>query len=157
DYDMDPRIVEDPSYAPSMVEALESLPTVSLVLDRDDLFGPTGIYQNPTQGGRGWERPGSVELLFPDGRREGFQIDAGVRISGNRSRNPANSQKHGFRLAFRGEYGAPKLRHRLFDDSPVERFDTIVLRPNAFDSWVSVDASQRQTAQYIRDQWVREA
>ena len=42
-----------------------------------DLFDPTrGIYANAAQEGRSWERPMSLELVFPDGRN-GFQIDGG--------------------------------------------------------------------------------
>jgi len=155
-YDMNPAIVDDPDFADSMVDSLLSLQSVSVVLPFDSLIGPSGIYSNPQNSGRGWERASSLELLRADGRG-GFQVDAGVRITGNRSRGPGNSPKHGLRFIFRGEYGATKLRYKLFEDSPVERFDTISVKPNAFDSWVSVDSSQRQGATYIRDHWVRDA
>ena len=41
----------------------------------DDVFGASrGIYANPTARDPGWERPCSLELMFPDGRA-GFQVD----------------------------------------------------------------------------------
>lgn len=156
DYAMDPEIVENPRYSDSMVDSLLAIPTLSLAMDVASLFGPSGLYDHPRSSGRAWERPASAELIRPDGR-DGFQIDAGLRIMGNRSRDPAASPKHGLRLIFRREYGARKLEFPLFSDSPVERFDTLALRPNAFDSWVSPDSGQRRGAQYVRDQWVRNA
>ncbi len=156
DYAMDPRIVGDPEYAADWETALFDLDTLSVVLDPDDLFGPNGIYENPTQSGSAWERAASLEILSASGERD-LQIDCGARITGNRSRSPANSPKHGIRLIFRGSYGATKLEYPLFPGSPVERFDTIAIRPNAFDSWVSDNSSQRTGATYIRDEWVRSA
>ncbi len=156
DYDMDSEIVDHPAHAGRMVDALRSLPAISLVLDPDHFLGPQGIYQNPRSSGPAWERPISSELIHTDGRA-GFQIDSGVRITGNRSRSPANSPKHGLRLIFRSQYGAAKLEYPLFPDSPVERFDTLSIKPNAFDSWVSDNSSQRQGATYLRDQHLRDA
>ena len=156
DYAMDPDIVDAPDLAASMEDAVRALPAFSIVMEHDDFFGFSGIYTNPTRSGRAWERLASAELIHADGRA-GFQIDAGVRVTGNRSRSPGSSPKHGLRLIFRGEYGAPKLEYGLFTDSAVERFDTIVIKPNAFDSWVSDSSSQRRGAQYLRDQHLRDA
>ena len=156
DYAMDPEIVDHAAFRDSMVDSLLALPSASIVLPFESIFGPEGIYQNPLSSGRAWERAASLELIDPNDPEAGFQIDAGVRITGNRSRGPANSPKHGFRFIFRGDYGAAKLEYPLFDGSQVDRFDTIVIKPNAFDSWVSDNSGQRQGAQYIRDPFVRE-
>jgi hypothetical protein len=161
DYDMDPRIVDDPRYAGEIDAALLALPAVSVVMPLASLFGPAGIYENPLNSGRSWERRASLEVIFPGGRgpdgSAGLQVDAGARISGNRSRHPANSPKHGLRFAFRGDYGASRLEARLLPDSPAASFDTLVFKPHAFDSWVSDDAGQRRGAQYQRDQFVRDS
>ncbi len=48
DYEMDPEVVDDPQYHDLMVPALMALPTLSVVMNVDDLFGPTrGIYTHP--------------------------------------------------------------------------------------------------------------
>ncbi|MEZ4641202.1 MAG: FN3 associated domain-containing protein [Chloroflexota bacterium] len=126
DYDMDPEIVTSATYAPVITDALLALPTLSIAMDVDDLFGSSaGIYTHPLQDGPTWERPSSVELIFPDGQ-PGFQINAGIRIFGGASRTPSNSPKHSFRLLFKADYGPTKLTFPLFDDSATDEFDTLV-------------------------------
>ena len=71
-------------------EALLSLPSLSITTDIENLFDPfTGIYANPLESGREYERPASVELINPDGT-EGFQVNAGIRIRGGFSRRDSN-------------------------------------------------------------------
>ncbi len=153
DYEMDPQIVDDREAA--IRDALVSLPTLSIVFDVDDVFGPGGIYSNPQGGGVAWERPCSTELIFPDGR-EGFAIDCGLRIFGGASRRPDRSPKHSLRLLFKGIYGPTKLRFPLFADSTVTEFDTISLRGNYNNSWIHWDSGQRRRAMMIRDQWAKD-
>lgn len=108
--------------------ALLALPSLSIVTDRNHIFDQkTGIHVKPEGRGREWERPVSVELIDPEGREEGFQIDAGIRIRGGHSRSAA-CQKHAYRLYFRKEYGAGELAYPLFGDEGVARFDDIDLR-----------------------------
>ena len=132
DYEMDPDIVNDPRFA-TLADDLKSLPTVSFVGSVDDLFGPEGIIENPTQLGREWEREVSVELLNPDGS-DGFQEDAGLRIQGAGSRARSFSKK-GFQLFFRGEYGANQLEFPFFGEARADTIDRIAFRGNFFDSW----------------------
>ncbi|NQT89149.1 CotH kinase family protein, partial [bacterium] len=155
DYEMDPEIVDDPSYGPQMLEALTSIPSMSIVMDMDDFLGPDGIYSNPTSSGLAWERPCSVEYFDADGGDE-FQLNCGIRIQGGASRNPSKSPKHSLRLLFKSDYGPTKLEFPLFEDSPVERFDTIVLRARFNLSWIHWDSDQRQKAQLARDQFLRD-
>ncbi|MFT5110564.1 MAG: hypothetical protein ACI9UA_006220, partial [Pseudoalteromonas tetraodonis] len=126
---------------PEIASSLESIPTVSLVTDFDNLVGSTsGIYVNAQNRGRGWERPVSAELIYPegyvdpDGNTDGFQIDAGLRIRGGFSRNP-QFFKHGFRLFFRGEYGDSKLRFPLFGTEGTDDFDKVDLRSSSNYDW----------------------
>jgi hypothetical protein len=101
-------------YAATIKNDLLAIPTMSLVMDLDDMFGPTGIYSNPTASGAAWERPVSVELINPDGT-PGFQIVAGIRMQGGAFRSPGLSRKHSMRLLFKGEYeGNTKLEYPLF-------------------------------------------
>jgi len=111
------------------VEAsLLALPSLSVVTDRKHFFDKkTGIHVKPQGRGREWERPVSVELIDPEGREEGFQVDAGIRIRGGHSRAP-QCQKHAYRLYFRKEYGTGELAYPLFGDEGVNRFDDIDLR-----------------------------
>ena len=88
DYEMDPEIVTNVVYRGLMAEALRALPVLSVVGSSNDLFGPvTGIYTHPTSRGPTWEKPCSVELILTNGA-PGFQVNAGLQIQGNASRDP---------------------------------------------------------------------
>jgi len=148
DYEMDPYVVNHPNYKDEIKQDLLSLPTMSLVMDVDDLFGPQGIYSNPWSSGPAWERPGSIELIYPDGR-VGFQVNCGVRIYGGVGRR---EPKKTLRLLFKRAYGPTKLNYPLFGDDATDRFDTIILRAGFNNSWHGV---YNQGPQYIRDEWIR--
>lgn len=156
DYAMDPRITQHSIYGPRLPGALAALPVVSIAA------GAAGmdIYATPQDRGRAAERLASVELFFPDGSAEGFQVNAGLRIQGGAGRWEF-MPKHSFRLFFRSEYGASRLHYRLFPDSPVEEFDTLILRAGADESFAGHPAvagddnlDLRRTT-YGRDQWLR--
>ncbi|MCA9263336.1 MAG: lamin tail domain-containing protein [Planctomycetales bacterium] len=136
DYGMDPDVVGpndafDGVYAVSIAEDLKALPTLSLVLDANDMFGSSGIYSNIGGTGQAWERPVSAELIYPDGTA-GFQINAGIRAHGGASRSL--SRKNSLRLLFKEQYGPTKLNYPLFGDG-VDSFDTVVLRAHFNDGW----------------------
>ena len=156
DYVMDPRIVDSPLYGPRMKAALLSHPTVSVVMDRADLFDPqTGIYANSQKVGPDWERPASAEFInFPD--EANTHVNAGIRVYGNASRSPTRP-KHNLRLIFRSEYGASKLEFPAFPSSDVQRFNGYMMRGQNGDSWIHPSAGQRTDATYIRDQAARDA
>ncbi|HYV30917.1 MAG TPA: CotH kinase family protein, partial [Candidatus Binatia bacterium] len=103
-----------------------------------------------------WERPGSVELIFPDGRT-GFQVDCGVRIQGGWNRRPEESPKHAFRLAFRRKYGSAKLKFRLFERAGTEEFDGLILRAGCNNTWLHWSSQERSRGDYVRDQWMRDS
>ena len=155
-YQMDARIVDDPVYRDKMRDAFKSLPVVSVVCRREDMFGPRGLYLNTTQRGDEWEKPCSVEMILPGGNTA-FQIDCGIRIQGNVNRIPNRSPKHAFRLLFRERYGAAKLQYRLFPDSPMKKFDTLVLRADYNNSWIHWDPQARPRAQRTRDAWMKDS
>ncbi|MEZ6115365.1 MAG: hypothetical protein R3C28_02150 [Pirellulaceae bacterium] len=63
------------SFGTSITDSFLSLPTLAINLDTEDLFAADrGIYANPTDDGRDWERIASVELLHPSGRTA-LQVD----------------------------------------------------------------------------------
>ena len=149
DYGMNQAIVQDPAYRNEIIVGLQSIPTMSIVMDTEDLFGPEGIYVQLRRG-RDSERPTSVEIIDPAGG-DAYQVDAGIRIHGNDSRDPYKTRKYSFRLAFRDEYGAKKLTYPLFPDAPVDRFDNIVLRAGLTgrDPTFMRDAFGRATARHM--------
>ena len=110
---------------------------------------------NSESRGAHWERESSVELITPDGTSH--QIDAGLRIQGGASRSPNTTPKHSFSLRFRDRYGAGRLESPLFENSPVESFESLSLRGGSNNSWTSNNAVDRRHAQSIRDQWVRDS
>ena len=131
-----------------LIAALMSAPSLSLVLPLDSLFdGNRGIFANPEKKGREWERPVSVELIYPPdfsdeiglnsrhGNQDGFSVNAGVRLRGGATgRHPLNP-KRSLRLYFRGSYGPKNLKYALFGDEGVHEFDKIDLRAETNYSW----------------------
>ncbi|MHC4640875.1 MAG: lamin tail domain-containing protein, partial [Planctomycetota bacterium] len=180
EYGMDFGIVNDPVWGPQLKSALLAIPTMSIVTDLDNLFNPSiGIYVNAGAHGYTWERPTSLELIYPPNpqgpgypdlvqvpvsgggtglglpadMRGGFQIDAGIRIRGGYSRSDGNP-KHAFRLFFRNEYGAGKLRYPLFGDEGVDGFDKVDLRTAQNYSWSYANDS---TNTMCREVWARDS
>src|SRR3954468_16173400 len=117
DYEMDPAVALAPEYRDRLKSALLSLPTVSVSLAADDLFGSSrGIYLHSMERGDAWERPCSAEMILSNGATA-FQVQCGLRIQGNYNRIPQKSPKHSFRLVFREKYGPGKLQYPIFPDS----------------------------------------
>jgi CotH kinase protein/Lamin Tail Domain/Chitobiase/beta-hexosaminidase C-terminal domain len=152
-YGMDPEIVNSPTYRNELRQALAALPSFVIVTDLKNLFDPaTGIYANPGNDGRDWERPASLELVNPDGQ-DGFQVNCGLRIRGGFSRSTGNP-KHALRFFFRDEYGTPKLRYPLFGNDGADTFDNLDLRTFQNYSW-SFQGDGRGV--FIRDQFNRDS
>jgi hypothetical protein len=156
DYEMDPEITNHPAYREDLVKGLRAIPAVSIVLSSSALFDPiTGIYSNPMKSGDEWERPASVEFLdAQNGSR--FEIDCGLRIQGGWNRRPEESPKHAFRLAFRKQYGAGKLKFALFEDPGTKEFNGLILRAGCNNTWLHWNGAERRQGEYIRDQWMRD-
>lgn len=132
---MDTKVVYHEDYYDQIQSALLDIPTFSIVTDNANLFDKRkGIYVNAL-GNRGeeWERPASIELIYPDGTK-GFQIDAGIRIRGGYSRNGWFA-KHGFRVFFSSKYGESNLNYPLFGEEGTDKFDKIDLRCSQNYSW----------------------
>ena len=157
DYEMDPEVVtNNPKY---VKEALQALPTLSIAISIDDMFGPVnGIYTHPeppTSERYLWERPCSAEFILTNGQT-GFNIDCGIRIQGNASRTPIKTPKHPFRLLFKGAYGPGRLDYPVYADSPVQSLNTLVLRADFNNSWVHWDGTQRLRGSKVRDAWTKD-
>lgn len=160
DYNMDPNIVNDRRF-PDLTDDLKSLPTLSVSLPADDMWGSNGIYANPRESGAAWERACSVEYILPDGS-SGFQQDAGIRIQGAGSRFRDRGKKS-LRIAFRSQYGKSKLDYRLFNNRAADQLDNIVLRGAYFDSWTvhtsgsGTEGIGRRNALLMRDEFGRQS
>ena len=72
DYGMDPELTSDRTYAKCITDAFYTIPALSIVTDKNNLFNKTydeqtgGIYiytGTSDSDGRGWERAASVELM----------------------------------------------------------------------------------------------
>ena len=162
-YGMDSDIVNSANSAIGGVQevkdALSAIPSISISLKQDDFSGSSGIFSNPGNRGIAWERPASVELIFPtgyvdpDGNLEGFQVDAGLRVRGGFSRSGSNP-KHALRLFFRAEYGDSKLRFPIFGDEGVDEFDNLDLRTSQNYSWAFQNDPNRNT--FLREVFSRD-
>ena len=166
DYEMDPQITGNETYAAYITEGITALPIVSLVTDRDNLFNRTNdeqtggiyIFTGCPVGdgtGRGWERPVSFELIGGEARHD-LTIDCCLKLHGGHGRLPEKNPKHAFRLHFKSDYGPKKLKYNVFGDRAPRRFNALVLRTFFGYSWQHWDNAQRSKAQYARDLWTRE-
>jgi len=158
DYDVDPDVVNNSNYRSTIKDDMKSLPIMSIVTDPDNLFDSrTGIYVNTNNKGVAWERPSSTEFFFPDDSQPGFQINNGIRIQGGYSRTP-DKKKHSFRMLFKRDYGPATLRYKMFDNSPVDKFDQLVLRGGYNYTWHGGEGGFGSTigrADYLRDELSR--
>jgi hypothetical protein len=132
-YGIDPDIINLYG-AQAVKDSLKSLSTFSITTDSANLWNPSaGIYVNAGARGDSWERPATVELIFPDGT-PGFEVNAGLRIRGGYSRGDFNP-KHAFRFFFRADYGDANLEYPLFGSEGVDEFDVLDLRTSQNYSW----------------------
>lgn len=155
DWEMDPEILQSPNndIRPQAVDFLK-IPSVSLVLNFQEMFGQGGIYI----AGESVEKETSIELLNPDAlvdnpnARRGFQVDGTVQIVGGSSPNRWKSDNLSMRLKFQ-----PDLEYPVFGVQAVDRFDTLVLDARLNNVWHygggSEPEGQRGRAQYVRDQF----
>lgn len=153
DYGLDPRVVGPGGadnyggkYSGSIKADLGAIPSLSIVMDLDDWFGPQGIYSNPTMDGDAWERAASIEFLDPATQGE-FQDNAGVCIQGGAFRRFDLTLKKSFRIIFGEKYGSSSLHYPLFGTEATDRFDTFTLRAGANDAWPYFGSG----AVYVRD------
>ena len=165
DYGMDPEMTQDPILAPKILEGFQSLPILSIVTDKDNLFshendedkGGIYIFTGPPVGdatGNGWTRPANVELIGGSQAHD-LNITCGLRLHGGHGRLAEKNPKHSFRLVFKAEYGNKTLKYPVFGDEVPAKFDQLVLRCHFGNSWQHWLESNREKAQYTRDVWAR--
>ena len=161
DYEMDPELTSNSTYAKKIKDAFYSIPALSIVTDKGNLFNKEkdeqtgGIYiytGTSDSNGRGWERPASVELM---GNGHDLTATCALEIHGGQGRVPEKNPKHSFRLTFKDEYGKKTLKYPVFGEENVARFNSLIVRTFYNYSWIHSDATQRSRAQYARDLWSR--
>ncbi len=118
------------------------LPVMSVCADSLDLFGQEkgifvpGVHFDPAspdhsgnyyQSGRDWERTANVEFFEP-GDNSGINQICGLRTHGNRSRRYPSK---GMKIYAREEYGTKRFNHAFFEDSQLDSFKHLVLKPFA--------------------------
>ncbi|HWX21539.1 MAG TPA: lamin tail domain-containing protein [Candidatus Binatia bacterium] len=161
EYGMNQLIVTNPLYAAEIRNDLLAIPTLSIAVKTDEMFGPTGIYTNsPAQTSRP-EIACSAELINPDGS-PGFQVDCGIKIHGGGSAQ--RPMKKPLALKFKSSFGPGALNFQFFPDSPVKKFDGgFVLRADYNNHWThaltpygSASISQRARGGLVRDPFYKD-
>ncbi|MBN1674211.1 MAG: chitobiase/beta-hexosaminidase C-terminal domain-containing protein, partial [Kiritimatiellae bacterium] len=161
DYEMDPNVVNDSLYSSRIKNDLKAIPSLSLVVPKDVMFGSgtrVGLYSfGGYYGGQNTlEVECSAELITPG--RSGFQIDCGLKG------HSGTNHKRSMRLLFKSNYGGPaKLNYPLFEDTPfkntgsVNSFGKIFMRMGHNDSWCAfwLDQTALRNRTYLRDPWIR--
>ncbi len=165
DYGMDAEMTKDAMLAPKIREGLQSLPVLSIVTDKENLFshendeetGGIYIFTGPPVGdatGHGWTRPASIELMGGE-QAHNLSATCGLRLHGGHGRLAEKNPKHSFRLVFKSNYGLKKLEYPLFGADEPDEFNQLVLRCHFGNAWQHWLESNRQKAQYTRDVWAR--
>ncbi|MDB6134551.1 MAG: hypothetical protein JWM59_2794 [Verrucomicrobiales bacterium] len=116
-----PTIAKGAAYGPQMNDALRQVPSMSLTMGPVTLNGGT-------------DKVGTLEWIDPAGG-PGFMVPCGAKLFGG---SYTNFAKKSYRVSFRSEYGAGKLRFPLFTGferglAPVEEFDQLELRNGSHD------------------------
>ena len=151
------------STAAEVKSALEDIPSISIVTDQGNLLNNSnGIYVNPGNHGETWERPASVEMIFPpgytdpDGNLDGFGSTCGLRIRGGFSRTKSNP-KHSFRLFFKQKYGDSDLDYKLFGSEGASSFKRIDFRTAQNYAWSLPSGNPGSRNTFIRDVFNRDS
>lgn len=110
-------------------------PVVSIATTKENLFSnETGIYvpgnyNNYSQEGKEWERPGHIEF-FETGGVPAFKGTIGIRINGNTT---ANRPRKALRIYNRSTDGSNTFDYKIFPEKDVSSFETFLLRASGND------------------------
>jgi hypothetical protein len=115
-----------PGYLPGRVgtrcyltQQSTELDVVTVALNHNDFWGPSGIYTNAFSG---LEKAVSVGHYSPDGQQK-YSLDMGVKIHA-----PDGRPQKSLRFYARSIYGQSSLDHQLFPDKNIDSFKRFVLR-----------------------------
>lgn len=152
DYEMDPKVINNPEYSSEIDAAFSSIPTLSLSMDVDEWFNPnTGMYVGYPNSNISREKAVTAEFMF-DNSAKNFVVECGVQNQGGTSIVNWKVPKQSMRLLFKEMYGPTKLKYKLFPDSEINSINTLVVDGLLY-SWLHPwDDKQRITSLYFRDQ-----
>ncbi len=180
---MVPSKVKTHTYLIAQDPALQSVPALSFAADGGrtfykphgvmaveggsglgDAWTSTGVddYYMPQMHGRAYERPTSMEIIYPDGSGEDarIQADVGFRLAASAWSRPrfrlqrthqspweSNAgEKPSFNVFFRNDYGEPELDFPFVKNYPVRSFDQLRLRAGKNDirnPWIKDELARR--------------
>lgn len=165
---MDARVNNDSRYTNLFNLALQDIPTLSIVMDWEDLFGTGGIHRGNNLNNHALEKPCSIELIYPPGPKftnyAGFQVRGGIKIQGGGGRwdEGRYDPKQSFTLLFQPQFEGPgRLKYPLFEAAPLNRdtdvaeYNRVILRAGHNKSWPGPGPNLRQTVVYTRDEYFR--
>ncbi|MFK7925052.1 MAG: lamin tail domain-containing protein, partial [Bacteroidia bacterium] len=135
--EFDSSLKNDPTYGPQMLEGLQSIPSISVVLNPSD-FG--------TAHASSTEVPVSMEIIYPDGQSS-IQENCGLKRVGGSS---YNSPKRNWRLTFRSIYGVGKLKASIYGPGASDEHDQIALR-SGFHGCIIKDEGKDINDQVLRN------
>lgn len=133
----------------------QTIPVISIETDPLHLYW---LHDYPEEHDQNEPRPVSLTYIAPGGQPQ-FTLNAGLRIYGGRSE--LYGPKKSYQVSFGPEYGGPDyLDYPLFEDTPVTRFKSLVLRAGnndtlAFLNRPGLPAAQTYFTRLIGDQVVR--
>ncbi|GAB3042575.1 lamin tail domain-containing protein [Spirosoma pulveris] len=139
DYQMDPTVVNNPAYSTAIKSGLTSIPTMSLVLNKDDFWD---LYEGETS------HPTSVEIFYPSGAKEQFDCEL--------EPHSHNRLKRSLKLNISSSVTSNLLKEAPYNNAATtNKFkDTkIVLRSGNNRSWARNWNPDRTC--YTRDEWYR--
>lgn len=131
----DGKITSDISNLTYVINENDKLETVTIVTTPENLFdhysgiyatGPRADADFPYEGAnyyQRWEKEATVSFFDKDGG--GFSENCGIRIFGGLSRA---LPKKSFAVFFRKAYGNSDLEYQLFEDDPLDVYESFVLR-----------------------------
>ena len=108
-----------------LIDVNHTLPVVTVSIPETDLRGSEGILDQIT---KSIEKE-AVITLFENGE-EKFSVPCGFRLHGNDSRKGA---KQNFQIRFRSKYGMGKLHYKLFENSEIDVFNSLLLKGGSED------------------------
>ena len=155
--------IVNPVTHPTLKNDLKTVPSLSISIETNDMFGSGGIYSNPNSAGAAWERKTSLELIdpaTPDGSGN-FQENCVIQIQGGAFRGFGLTRKKSFRITFKPDFGTAnlpsggpgRLNFPLFGPTAAQSFNTFTMRMESNDGWQWSDAGGQP--QYARDQFGR--
>ena len=113
DTEMDPEIVNSPTYGPQMTAALTAIPTMNITSPLSSIFGEANGFYDWDETGIEPENAASIELLHPTDPTKNQQIDAGVEPHSH------DRIKRSLRVNMRAQFGPTTWVTNAFREGPL--------------------------------------